>query len=154
MLNYTLCFLIKGSDVLMLFREKNPNRGKWNGVGGKIEPSETPEEGCRREVLEETGLHVGSLLFRGMIALNGVECIYVFISDDFTGELIHSDEGALDWKSVNWILESTDVVENIPLFINEVLDRYSEPKVYDCSYGENGEMNHFQSKPCSKLLRF
>jgi 8-oxo-dGTP diphosphatase len=139
-LNYTLCFLIKGSDVLMLFREKNPNRGKWNGVGGKIE-------------LSETGLHVGSLLFRGMITLNGVECIYVFISDDFAGELIQSDEGALDWKSVDWILESRDVVENIPLFINEVLDRYSEPKVYDCSYGENGEMNNFHSKPYSKLLR-
>jgi len=151
-LKYTLCFLERGNEVLMLFRNKDPNHGKWNGVGGKIETSETPEEGCRREVLEETGLSVRSLLFRGMIALNGVECIYVFISDDFAGELIQSDEGNLDWKSVDWILESKDVVENIPLFIEEVLDRYSEPNVYDCTYGESGEMTDFQTKSYSKGL--
>lgn len=135
----------------MLLREKEPNRGKWNGVGGKIEPSETPEEGCKREVLEETGLYVKSLLFKGMIALNGMECIYVFISDDFTGELIQSDEGTLDWKNVSWILKSKEVVENIPLFIEEVLDRYSEPKLYDCTYAESGEMIDFKRKLCPQI---
>lgn len=151
-MKYTLCFLVKGNEVLMLFRERNPNRGKWNGVGGKIESAESPEEGCRREVLEETGLHVRSMLFKGMIALNGVECIHVFISDDFAGELIPSEEGQLEWKRLDWILESADVVENIPLFIEEVLDRDSEPKVYDCSYGERGEMTGFQRKPYPKML--
>jgi 8-oxo-dGTP diphosphatase len=81
-----------------------------------------------------------------------LECIYVFISDDFAGELIQSDEGTLDWKIIDWILESKDVVENIPLFIEEVLEPYSEPKVYYCTYGDSVEMTNFQSKPCSKLL--
>lgn len=151
-MKYTLCFLVKDNEVLMLFRKKNPNRGKWNGVGGKIELAESPEEGCRREVLEETGLLVRSMLFKGMIALNGAECIHVFISDDFAGELIQSDEGTLEWKRLDWILESADVVENIPLFIEEVLDHDSEPKVYDCSYGESGEMTSFQTKPYSRIM--
>lgn len=43
-MNYTLCFLLNESEVLMLFRAKEPNKGKWNGVGGKIEFNETPKE--------------------------------------------------------------------------------------------------------------
>lgn len=33
-------------------------KGKLNGVGGKIEPGETPDEAMRREFREETGLDV------------------------------------------------------------------------------------------------
>ncbi len=41
---FTLCFCLAGDKVLMLQRAKEPNLGKWNGVGGKIEPGETPRE--------------------------------------------------------------------------------------------------------------
>jgi 8-oxo-dGTP diphosphatase len=145
-LNYTLCFLQKENDVLMLLRAKEPNKGKWNGVGGKIEHDETPYEGCTREVLEETGLLLKKPIFRGMIALNGVECIYVFASNDFEGDLLSSDEGILEWKKLEWILSSKDVVENIPFFIEDVLNFTREPKVYDCSYSDSGELTGFQVK--------
>jgi 8-oxo-dGTP diphosphatase len=143
---YTLCFLIKENEVLMLLRAKEPNKGKWYGVGGKIEISETPDEGCKREVLEETGLVLRKQTFKGLIALNGNECIYVFVSNDFEGDLMPSEEGSLEWKSLEWILSSRDVVENIPLFIEDVLDFSSEPKVYNCSYSETGEMTGFHVK--------
>jgi 8-oxo-dGTP diphosphatase len=143
---YTLCFLKKENEVLMLLRAKEPNKGKWNGVGGKIEISETPDEGCKREVLEETGLVLRKMIFKGLIALNGNECIYVFVSNDFEGDLIPSEEGSLEWKSLEWILSSRDVVANIPLFIEDVLDISSEPKVYNCSYSETGEMTGFHVK--------
>lgn len=39
---FTLCFLLHGEDVLMLHRRFPPNQGLWNGVGGHIEPGETP----------------------------------------------------------------------------------------------------------------
>jgi NADH pyrophosphatase NudC (nudix superfamily) len=42
-------------------RNKKPNdihEGKWNGLGGKFEAGETPEECVIREILEESGLSV------------------------------------------------------------------------------------------------
>ena len=43
----TLCYLRKDGKTLMIHRNKRPNdmnMGKWNGLGGKLEPGETPEE--------------------------------------------------------------------------------------------------------------
>ena len=43
----TLCYLEKDSKYLMLHRTKKEidiNKGKWLGVGGKIENGETPEQ--------------------------------------------------------------------------------------------------------------
>ncbi|MEH7253689.1 NUDIX domain-containing protein, partial [Neobacillus niacini] len=139
-------FLKKEDNVLMLLRAKEPNKGKWNGVGGKIEHDETPYESCIREVLEETGLLLKTQTFRGMIALNGAECINVFASNNFEGDLLSSDEGILEWKKLDWILSSKDVVPNIPFFIEDVLDFTSDPKVYNCSYSETGELTGVQVK--------
>lgn len=40
-INYTLCFIRKNTafqdEILMLYRNKNPNKNKWNGVGEKFE---------------------------------------------------------------------------------------------------------------------
>ncbi len=54
-LRYTLCFLTRGDSVLMLHRQKPPNLGFWNGVGGRLEQGETPRACMLREVREETG---------------------------------------------------------------------------------------------------
>ena len=45
----------------MLYRNKkphDPNAGKWIGIGGRIEPGETPDACIRREVFEETGIEL------------------------------------------------------------------------------------------------
>ncbi len=36
MYKYTICFIRKGNKILLLNRNKKPNMGMWNGVGGKI----------------------------------------------------------------------------------------------------------------------
>ena len=41
MYKYTLGFIIKNNEVLLLNRNKSPWMGAWNGVGGKIETGET-----------------------------------------------------------------------------------------------------------------
>ena len=59
MIDTSLCYLEKNGCYLMLHRikkEKDVNRDKWIGVGGKFLPGETPEECARRETLEETCL--------------------------------------------------------------------------------------------------
>ena len=55
---YTICFCLRGDAVLMLYRDRPPFARHWNGLGGKIEPGETPLACVEREVLEESGLNL------------------------------------------------------------------------------------------------
>ena len=59
MINSTLCYITRGSDVLLLHRvkkENDLNHDKWIGIGGKFLENESPEECMLREAKEETGL--------------------------------------------------------------------------------------------------
>jgi ADP-ribose pyrophosphatase YjhB (NUDIX family) len=44
--------------ILLIERGKEPLKGFWTLPGGLVEPGERLEEAVRREMLEETGLHV------------------------------------------------------------------------------------------------
>ena len=102
MINTTLCYLEKDGCWLMLHRTKKEhdlNEGKWIGVGGHIEAGETPEACIKREVLEETGLTLHSVCFRGVVDFRSErwedEAMYLYTSSDFSGEVTDCDEGEL-----------------------------------------------------------
>ena len=83
----TLCYVIDRStnSTLMIYRNKKPNDyhlGKWNGLGGKFNPGESPEECAIREIEEESGLKVKSVKMKGFITFplfDGVEDWNVFL---------------------------------------------------------------------------
>lgn len=61
MVNYVVGFLFDESlDKVVLVRKRQPEwqRGRLNGVGGKVEPGETHPQAMRREFLEEAGLDI------------------------------------------------------------------------------------------------
>ena len=100
----TLCYIEHDGAYLMLHRVKKKNdlnEGKWVGVGGHLEPGETPEMCVRREVLEETGLTLTSLRLRGTVDFISdrwvSEVMYLYTADSFTGSLIDCNEGVLKW---------------------------------------------------------
>ena len=101
----TICYVDNGKDWLMLHRNKKVNdvhAGKWIGVGGKLEPGETPEDCAIREVKEETGLTVKKLELKGIITFpeftpDNDWYTYVFKVTDFEGDLIDCQEGTLEW---------------------------------------------------------
>ncbi len=101
----TLLYVQKDDKTLMLYRNKKENdyhEGKWNGLGGKFELSESPEECAIRELEEESGLIAKKLVLKGHITFpmfDGKDdwYVFVFIIPEFEGELIESDEGHLEW---------------------------------------------------------
>ena len=101
----TLCYVMDNNKTLMLFRNKKENdyhEGKWNGLGGKFEPGETPEECAIREVFEESGLIVKNPQMKGFITFplfDGKDDWYVwtFVFKGYSGKLIDSPEGHLEW---------------------------------------------------------
>jgi len=119
-MRYTLCFITRGDDVLMLHRNSPPHQGRWNGVGGKIESYETPVDACLREVREETGYHLARLHFHGILTWDGFETdpggLYIFSAPAPEGEPLKTIEGELRWQPREWVFTSPDVVDNIQIF--------------------------------------
>jgi 8-oxo-dGTP pyrophosphatase MutT (NUDIX family) len=63
----TLVYAIKGDEVLLHQRVKDPNKGLWVAPGGKLEPAESPTECALREMREETGLELEDPTLRGVM---------------------------------------------------------------------------------------
>ncbi len=101
----TLCYIKQSGKTLMIHRIKKANdvhQGKWNGLGGKLEPGETPEECVIREVCEESGLTIHNPTLKGILTFplfaNDEDWYaFIFIATHFEGTLIDSNEGQLDW---------------------------------------------------------
>ena len=140
----TLCYVIDNGKTLMLHRIKKKNdvhEGKWNGLGGKFEHGESPEECAAREVKEESGLLIKNPKMHGFITFpmfDGKKDWYVFLFTvkEFKGKLIDSNEGRLEWISNNKLLE-LNLWEGDKIFIPWLMqDKFFSAKfVY-----ENGKL--------------
>ena len=49
----TLLLLRKDNKIMLALKKKGFGMGKYNGLGGKLEPGETPEQAMLREAYEE-----------------------------------------------------------------------------------------------------
>jgi len=54
--NATLCFPVKGDEILLGRKMQKIGQGCWNGYGGGIENGETPAQSMLRELNEEAGV--------------------------------------------------------------------------------------------------
>ncbi len=131
MLKYTICFIKKENGILMLNRNKKPNMGMWNGVGGKIEGNESHFDSVIRETFEETGIKMDNPVYTGNVVWKsnrGDGGMYVYLSDMPKGidvqTPISTIEGILEWKSIDWIVNSDNrgVVPNIKYYLPEILE--------------------------------
>ena len=113
MISTTLCYIESDESYLMIHRikkENDMNKDKWIGIGGKLEPGESPFDCARREVYEETGLIATELIYKGIVT---------FVSDEFGTEYMHlfkitktdgnikedCDEGVLEWIKKTAVLD-------------------------------------------------
>jgi 8-oxo-dGTP diphosphatase len=96
-----------GTQVLMIHRNKRPDDihyGKYNGLGGRIEPNEDIVSGMRREIFEESGLTAERMTLRGTISWPGFGKQgqdwfgFIFRIESWHGELHEGNhEGTLAW---------------------------------------------------------
>ena len=124
MKNTSLCYLQKDESYLMLHRIKKKNDvnfHKWIGIGGKFEEGESPEECAKREILEETGLTVQNLEYRGIVTFDcppyETDYMHLFTSTKFSGKLIDCDEGNLEWIKKSE-LRNTELWEGDYIFLD------------------------------------
>ena len=120
-----------GRDVLMLHRNARADDhhlGKYNGLGGKIEPDEDVLAGMRREIREEAGIECNALTLRGTISWpgfgkHGEDWLgFVFVVTKFTGTPLECNpEGTLEWVA-------RDRLHELPMWEG---DREFLPLVFD-----------------------
>ncbi|MCF8261723.1 MAG: 8-oxo-dGTP diphosphatase [Melioribacteraceae bacterium] len=126
----TLVYLQQKGKTLMLLRNKKQNdfhKGKWNGLGGKMEPGESPDECAIREVEEESGYKIQNLKLAGLITeplFDGKQDWHLFLytSEDFEGEQIISDEGTLEWIPNEKIFD-LNLWEGDRIFLKWILEK-------------------------------
>src|SRR5690606_21604410 len=119
------------SKVLMVHRNArrdDHHLGKYNGLGGKLDPHEDVLDGMRREIREEAGIECLELQLRGTInwpgfGPNGADWLgFVFTITRFEGTPMTSNpEGTLEWVEVARI-------EELPMWDG---DRHFLPLVFD-----------------------
>ncbi|TVY10268.1 NUDIX hydrolase [Paenibacillus cremeus] len=153
MLKYTICFLKRGHEVLMLNRSKPPGMGRWNGVGGKLEPGETPEQNAFREIHEETGILVSDLVSAGHVhwinaqgVMTGAHLFVANLPVDFQYAAPRDTaEGILAWKTADWLLDKQNkgIISHLQLYLGHVLEQRGRYE-FVCTFNAKDEVVDFQ----------
>jgi 8-oxo-dGTP diphosphatase len=120
-----------GRRVLMIHRNARPDDqhlGKYNGLGGKLDPHEDAITGMRREIREEAGIECTQMQLRGTInwpgfGKHGEDWLgFVFTITRFEGTPLQANpEGALEWVELARLHE-------LPMWEG---DRHFLPLVFD-----------------------
>ena len=107
MIDTSLVYIEHQGCYLMLHRikkEKDVNKDKWIGIGGKFLPDETPFQCALRETLEETGLTLIDPQYCGIVDFKSEgwpeERMHLLWADRFEGALKDCDEGTLEWVPI------------------------------------------------------
>ena len=134
----TLCYIKKNGKTLMIHRIKREGDmmyEKWNGIGGKFNAGESPEDCVVREVWEESGLKIKNPLLKGIISFpNNLSTgedwyVFVFIAAKFSGKLKENEEGHLDWIDDDKLLTL-----NIQPADKIFLPLLNQPKIFSAKF--------------------
>lgn len=117
--------VIDDGALLVVRRGGEPGRGRWAIPGGRVEMGERLVDAARREVLEETGLHVdvGPVVWVGESIGPGEPPSWHFALIDFLGAVVGGElRAGDDAAEVRWVeldrIGELDVVPTMPLLVD------------------------------------
>ena len=107
-LTTTLVLLRRGNEVLLAMKKRGFGAGRWNGVGGKLDASETIEQALVRECQEEIGvtpLSYEKVVEHDFILDSEGEAawhmyVHTYLCTDWEGEPVETEEMAPKWFKI------------------------------------------------------
>lgn len=139
----SLLFILEDNRILLAMKKRGFGSGRWNGVGGKLDLSETPEQAAIRECQEEIGVtpkniqKVAEHDFISETAEPWRMYVHVFICSEWDGDPVETEEMRPEWFSQS-LVPYNNMWEDDQYWLPQVL----AGKKLRCSFtfGENDKM--------------
>jgi 8-oxo-dGTP diphosphatase len=106
--------------VLLIHRGNEPFKGSYALPGGFVDVGERVEDSCRRELSEETGLHVGELRLIGVYSDPGRDprghtCSVAYLARVGRAEVTAGDDAAAaewvaDWRREKLAFDHAQII--------------------------------------------
>lgn len=109
-LNCSVIFNKQKDEVLFCKRAKEPFKGLYNFVGGKVEPGETSFAAAYRELLEETGIGKDEICLYRLMDLTYYEQDYVL--EIYVGQLQKDVQLREEANPLKWLPLTEDFADS------------------------------------------
>jgi 8-oxo-dGTP diphosphatase len=112
---------------VVLIRKARPEwqAGLWNGIGGRVEQSESPEQAMLREFQEETGVPQDHSFWQPLAIIDTWMRDRVFVFSSFTDQVEHvlsvTDESVDLFAVSALLLMGVDTIYNVPWLVSMAL---------------------------------
>jgi len=125
-----LAVIVNGDNKILLLKRAEIKDswmpGKWGLIGGGIEKGETPENACKREVKEETGLEINKFTKSYSIQrkTDSIEHIFACRYNGESTDIVLDDENTnYGWYDIEE-MKYLDIVPHLVEYINLVFKSY------------------------------
>lgn len=131
-----LCLIQDGNRILLQNRVKND----WQGYtlpGGHVEPGESFVDAVIREMKEETGLDILKPRLVGIKQFpieDGRYIVLLFKTESFSGQVVSSDEGEMEWVECDRLSEINTVDD-----LDDLLKVFNDPDLNEFQYLVDGD---------------